>query len=451
VFDGTVVATCCPTARQRAAQRTESREQRLAAGMALVVWISELFTTILTSYFQDRKPIHYHRKYEPSNVILDLGLANISKHEIDKITTKLIQRGFSMGPFFSYKDANNSNEEKCVLTIILTPELLKKLSIQYGVPFTSEKEDTSPSAPSHSSSLSLQRTYLAIKSIEIIERADIRCNLFLIHNQIELERMTNTLSSISSPTTTASSPTATASSPTASGSSSRELHELTLYFGQSTSVFFSWMKYTLLWLHFSSLFGLLIFSYQLFIQFKLELSFTPLLCVMTSLGSLFYEKTLQQHLSLSLFAWGNVSMMNYLPSPVMPGFSFNVHPIPPLITALLMSFSLSLFYLAIIILIQYLEVQGGISLSVSHLSQSLSFPLTLGIVLSRSVALLPLFDLTSSSTIALFLLSFIHTSRECALGSHVWIYFLSIRRSGPKDQISRPRSMTRNQTSLTSC
>jgi hypothetical protein len=349
--------------------------------MALVVWISEILTTFLTSYFQNRQPFHYQRKYDPQNVTLDLGLSNISKHEIDKTATKLIQRGFLMGPLFSYKNSNSLIEEKCMLTIILSPELLQKLSIQYGVPLDNQNAEEKGISSS-------SRTFLVIKSIEIIERADILGDIFLIHNQIELERMTKTI-----PPATASAPTPTpATSHTTTGSSTPSLHDLTSYFGPSTSVFFSWMKYTLLWLHFSSLFGLILFLSQFFQQNKLEFSFTPLLCLLTSLGSLFYDKTLQQHLSLSIFSWGNVSIRNYLPSlttstaAVMTGFTLNVHPIPPLITALLMSCTLSVFYLSIIVLMQFFEVDkiSHPLLALPYLSQRIFFTLTPGIVLSRS-------------------------------------------------------------------
>jgi hypothetical protein len=289
------------------------------------LWISELCTAIVTTYihpYRQRNPL-YKKKYD--HLILDLGLANISKHDLDKMTSKLIQRGFSIGPIFSYKHVDNHHEEQCVITLILSLELLQKLAVQNGLEIKQPQDYSSP-----------ERLYLASKSIEIIRRAEIQCDFFFIHDQAELERI----------------------------SSRHSISDLASYHGQPLGVFLSWVKYTLLWLQFSSIFGILIFLYQFLFQLELDLSFMPLLCILTSVGSLLFDKTLQQHLSLSLFSWGHITTSQYLPS-IFPTLSLGVRPIPPLIVTLFLSLLLTIIYLSVIIFMQFIEVLISFTLLLS--------------------------------------------------------------------------------------
>jgi hypothetical protein len=284
----------------------------------IILWISEICTALVTTYlhpYGHNLPLH-KKKY--SHLILDLGLSRISKHDLDKYTSRLIQRGFSIGPIFSHKEITNLHEEQCVITLILSIELIQKLAAQHGLEMKQPQEYTSS-----------ERLYLASKSIEIIQRAEIICDIFFIHDQAELERISSSQQSIS---------------------------DLASYHGQSIGVFLSWSKYTLLWLQFSSIFGILVFIYQFLFQMELGLSFMPLICILTSIGSLFFDKTLQQHLSLSLFSWGHMTTSQYLPSILPTSLSLGIRPIPPLIVTLFLSILLVILYLSSVILMQFTEV-----------------------------------------------------------------------------------------------
>lgn len=292
--------------------------------MSLPVFISEIFVSWSTSYFQDRKPITYKRKYD--NLLIDLCLSNVSKHDIDKITTQLLQRGFSVGSIFSYKEdfqsisskdviIKNNHEDTYAMTLVLTIELMNKLAVQNGIEMKQIHEYTSS-----------QRAYFVQKSIDIIQRAGIKCDISLVHNQNELERIVSQLS----------------------------VSELTSYYGHSTGVYLSWVKYTLLWLQVPSIVGIILFIFQFLSGFQLYFSFTPLLCIFTCVASLFYDKGLQQHLSLSIFSWGHISPFQYLPKSPLSS-EMKVLFIPPLILSLFSALSLVICYLIIVLLINFLE------------------------------------------------------------------------------------------------